>query len=180
MRDIATEMRKHLDAAMVGDYEPAAAAREIVDHLREHDPGLLVEYLEEEAVRIVADRIRRLNHSARTAARHQARRSVFVAATEAFENADGAGRAEHAVVLVDWLNGVHYRLRDGTHRLFGDCTGVDLEFQIDAYRRTARTAQFEAAFLTAVARKAGDRPVRVAFSNDEITALRGGLPALDA
>lgn len=180
MRDIATEMRKHMDAAMTGDYEPAAAAQGIVDHLREHDPGLLLEYLEEEAVKIIADRIRRLNHSARTAARHQARRSVFTAAANAFEGAADSERAGHAAVLIDWLNGVHYRLSDGTHRLFGDCTGVDLQFQIDSYRSSARTAQFEAAFLGAVAKKAGDQPVRVAFTNDQITALRGGLPAIDA
>lgn len=177
-RDVRAEVLAVIEAETAhGDFKVSDVARQVVDKLRATDPELLLEFLDAEAVALVAHLIRRVEHLAKMKVRRgagltatQPRRSVF-AETMADHDAELESDAEPAAAPA-WLDR-QYLTADGLRRHLRDCTAEDLKHNVGLYLDRAQANQYEAAFLAAIAKKLDGRKVGDVFTDAQLAAMRG-------
>lgn len=165
-RDYAEDMRKLIDRyRSAKSYNAGIAAHEIVEQLLGSDRELLFGWLEGHAVSTIRAAITATDAASRSYAR-TGTASVFAEAALAAENGDNAPLRQgflQAVYVVD---------RDNNRKAFKDMVADDVLFVAANYEDRARSAQFEAAFMKAVAKRIGKGRVADKFNNVQLAELR--------
>lgn len=163
-RNYAAEMRQLIDEETeAAPYVSAVVAQNIVEKLQANDPDLLHGWLDAQAVSLLRHAINLRDASRRTHARLTASRSVF---------ADAAIEAEQGnkEPLTKFLHTV-YVVEDGSRVQLGQMREPQLLYVADSYRRRAKDAMMQQAFLRAIARKVGDDKVSDHFDEEQLAAL---------
>jgi hypothetical protein len=165
-RDYAKEIRALIDQATEGGtYTPGTVAEQLVNFLRENDPELLIGWLNAQAVYYVRQAILRRDASARAHNRVQACRSVFKDAAEEFEKSgDSTELRSHFLTEA-------YVVSDGSRMLLKDMTSMELSYVADKYSQLARTSLLREAFLRALAKRCGDRPVGEVLDEETVATM---------
>jgi hypothetical protein len=164
-RDYAKEMRTLIDQATQGVYTSAVVAKELVEFLRTNDPELLEGWLDAQAVHFVRQAILKRDASARTYNRTQACRSVFREAAEEFEKSgDSTDLRSHFLTEP-------YVISDGSRMLLKDMTADHLSYVADEYAHSAKSSLLREAFLRAVAKRCGQRPVGEVLDEEAVAKI---------
>jgi hypothetical protein len=163
-REVVREMRELIDQRTAGiQYQAPTVAHEIVEHLRENDPELLIKWLYAQAERFVLQSINDRDRSVRATARTAAPRRDFAEAIEAHERGD-------STVLSGWLS-VPFVLEDGTRKRLADMEREDLTSVSNSYAERARQNQMQATFLRALADKVGAGTVKDFFTDEDLSRM---------
>jgi hypothetical protein len=166
-RDPVREVRKYVDDVLdrAGDtYIVGTLAAQIVERLRDEDPGLLADFLDAHATSIMAKMLGDVVRIERTRVKQQSSRRVFNEATKRFENGDTAA-------LNSWLDLMYVVNIDEQRKRLRDMDKDDLEYAAADYTARARGNALQAAFLRALSAKVGAKNVGEVFSDDEITRM---------
>ena len=164
-RDYRADMNDLLDVKTPeSEYVPAVVAAELVDYLREHDTDLLRGWLDSMAVSLLTDVIGLRARATRARAQRHASASAFADAARKFETSRDA-----EVLSVFRVTCVVSE--DNLRRAIGDMTRADHLFVAERHDTSARTAQMEAAFHRAIAKRLKGNQ-RTADVMDEDTYLR--------
>jgi hypothetical protein len=164
-RDYRADMNALLDIKVPdSEFVPAIVAAELTDWLRDNDPDLLRGWLDSMAVVLLTDVIGMRARSSRARAQRAAAPGAFAKAAAKFES---SGDAEHLSVFRTTC----VVSEDNLRRAIGDMTNADHLFVADRYELSARSAQMDAAFHRAVAKRlTGGK--RTSDVMDEETYLR--------
>lgn len=163
-RDYLAEMRAVIAAETTGGpYVSAIVAQHIINKLRVTDPDLLEGWLNANAVAFVRHAINLRDCSARTTARHTAKRQAFGESATRFEQGD-------RTAMTHWLTVVHV-VEDGSRKKLAEMTAADLAHVADGYESRAAENAMTAAFLRALGKKVGRRTVADVFTEEKLTAL---------
>jgi hypothetical protein len=167
-RNYAADMRAAIDEQTQGEYTAPQAATDLVDKLRAGDPDLLSGWLDAQAVILLTDVIRRINHGKRRVAKSQQSRSVFANAATAHESGDSTS----LTTLLD----TPWTLPGGTIRPLRAMTKDDLIAVSSDYDTRARENMMNAAFMRALAKKVQPgQTVQDVFSEEQVAAMWGSL-----
>lgn len=163
-RDYAADMRAVIDAETSnGPYVSAVVAAHIVEKLTATDPDLLDGWLRVGAVGFLRHAINLRDCAVRTSARHSAGRSVFARAAEDYAAGDEGA-------LAGFLDTRHV-MEDGSRIRLGEMRKAELIYVADDYKRRAKDALLQEAFLRALSRKVGNRRVSDVFDDAKLAAL---------
>jgi hypothetical protein len=164
-RDYRGEMNDLLAVKVPeADYIAGVVAAELVAWLDANDPDLLVGWLREMAPSLLTDVIGLRARGLRARAQRHASASAFAEAAARFESTNDAECL--SVFRVTCVVS-----EDNLRRAVGDMTRDDHLFVASTYDRTAATAQMEAAFHRAVAKRL-TKGQRTSDAMDEDTYLR--------
>ncbi|MEV2277814.1 hypothetical protein AB0I72_19740 [Nocardiopsis sp. NPDC049922] len=162
-RDYTAEMTALVEARTSGSgWVPAVVAAQLVDHLRDADPGLLAGWLQEMAPHLLTDMITTRERSIRATSRRRAGAHAFAAAAGDEERL----RSFAVTYAVDGQN---------TRRRVADMTGDDHRFVADSYAESANRARMLSTFHEVVARKVGRRRTADVMSEAEYDRLLRSL-----
>lgn len=161
-RNYSAEMLAKIREAIPDwDYVPSVVAQNLVEELEANDPELMVGWLYEQAVPMLANLIVEFSRANRRTARATATRGRFDAAAKRFEaGEETALNVFRAEFVVDVEN---------TRRKIGDMTGPDHLFVARSYRKSEKKSAMEAAFHEAVAEKIGERSTKEVFTEESYT-----------
>lgn len=164
-RDFRHEMNDLLDVKVPdSEYVPAVIAAELVDYLREHDAALLRGWLDAMAVSLLTDVIGLRARAVRARAQRHASSAAFAEAARKFESS-------RDVDVLSVFRVTCVVSEDNLRRAVGDMTRADHLFVAERHDTSARTAQMEAAFHRAIAKRLKGNQ-RTADVMDEDTYLR--------
>jgi hypothetical protein len=166
MRNYMTEMRALIDATCVGTWSAPGVAVAIVEDLRATDPELLAGFLDLCAVAVLTRLINDRDQSARSYNRKTASRSVFKEAAEKHEQGDAAPLKQLTYFLQEL-----YIVEDGTKMPLKNMRTPELTFAADDFAKRARQNAMQEAFLRALARRCGDKPVGEIYTEDEVATM---------
>ena len=152
-RDYAHEMGALIDQTTLATATSATVAQELVAFLRTSDPQLLAGWLDTQAVSFLRQAILRRDASIRTHNRVQACRSVFRDAAKEFEQS-----GDDTDLRTHFLSET-YVIPGGVRMLLKDMTAEHLSYVADEYATRAKSNLMREAFLRALAKKCGQRPV---------------------
>lgn len=164
VREMNARITEALDA-VEGDLIPSVLALEIVQEVRNADPGLLAAWLEEMAPAIVTDAIKGRISAQRSRARAMASRRSFAADARLWTKTGDPS------VMSRWSEARYVVDANNTQRFLLEMNRKDLEFAAGVYGRSAKSLMLEEAFLLALAGHVGDRTVGDVFTEDQITEM---------
>lgn len=159
------DLSAEIDAWLEGktEYVPEIESEELYEHLLQTAKRELAACLLQRAPMIIADEMRRGRTRARSAARRSGPARAFAEDT-----------AEGPPTVDLWL--VPFRVdADNRQKVLGEMVGADHMFVADQYTQSALSAEVEAAFHRAVAKKVGMQKTSDVFDPDTYTALRDSL-----
>lgn len=165
-RDYAAEVRALVDETCTEPWSAPEVAMAVVEYLRLHDPELLTGFLDLCAVNLVRTLINERDRSVRSYNRKTASRSVFHEAAARHEQGD----TEPLKKLTFFLSEL-YVTENGTKMALKDMAAPQLTFAADGFADRARQSQLREAFLRALAKKCGDKPVGDVFTEQQIADL---------
>ncbi|MGD9991014.1 hypothetical protein [Pseudonocardia sp.] len=170
MSDTAARMRDLIDQHTgSGPYVPRVAATEIVEKLRENDPDLLSDWLDEQATHFVWQAINDRDRSRRSRAVHTNRSS-------AFREAAVSHTAGDVTALRAFLD-APYTVADGSRRRLAELRRDDLLHVAGAYDKRAHENGMWSAFMKALAKKVSRGTVSDHFTEPQLAAMWNSLAA---
>lgn len=165
-RDYLAEMGALVEVwcPLDGDWIATIVSGQMFTWLMANDPDLFHGWCEAQGITILAQRITARSRSQRMSAFHQRGPRAFAKASRAFDAGDvNALDPFKAHYVVDQAN---------TRRSLGDMNKENLHFAASTYENRGNSALFEAAFLTALAKKVGNRTVGEVYTREQIIAMR--------
>jgi hypothetical protein len=180
-RDYAGEIQAVIDAETAsGDYHTTEVAERIVMKLRATDPGLLLGFLEADAVTIIANLIRHMEQVARARQRRRPNtaRAKFASAVAAHDGQVAAGEPVNTAVspLTGWLS-CTFEVSAGRKLALGLCMASDLDHVIQGYQGRAYSNSFEALWLAEIQKRIGDKKVADVYTSEQLAVMRSELSA---